>query len=36
MVIDENPTKTAGSEREIRLLPDVIDVLRAAKPLHVG
>ena len=26
----------AGSEREIRLLPDVIDVLRAAKPLHVG
>ena len=32
----ENSPKTAGSEREIRLLPGVIDVLRAAKPLHVG
>ena len=33
---DENPTKTAGSEREIRLLSGVIDVIRAVKPLHVG
>ena len=33
---DENPTKTAGSERDIRLLPDVVDVLQAVKPLHVG
>ena len=32
---EENPTKTAGSEREIRLLPGVIEVLRAIKPLHV-
>ena len=32
----ENSPKTAGSEREIRLLPGVIDVLKAAKPLHVG
>jgi integrase len=31
----ENGTKTAASEREIRLLPDVIGVLRALKPLHV-
>ena len=32
---DENATKTAGSERDIRLLPEVIDVFKAAKPLHV-
>ena len=32
----ENSPKTAGSEREIRLLPGVIEVLRAMKPLHVG
>jgi len=32
----ENITKTAGSEREIRLLPEVIGMLKAAKPLHVG
>jgi integrase len=34
--LEENSTKTAGSEREIRLLPGVVDVLRAAKPLHIG
>ncbi len=28
---DENPTKTNGSEREIRLLPEVIDVLTAGR-----
>ena len=32
----ENNPKTPGSEREIRLLPGVIDVLRAVKPLHVA
>jgi len=31
----DNPTKTAASEREIAILPAVIDVLRAMKPLHV-
>jgi len=31
----ENSTKTAASEREIRLLPGVIEVLSAMKPLHV-
>jgi len=31
----ENNPKTPGSEREIRLLPGVLDVLRAIKPLHV-
>ena len=32
----ENSPKTAGSEREIRLLPEVIEVLKTAKPLRVG
>ena len=32
----ENSPKTAGSEREIRLLPKVIEVLKAAKPLHIA
>jgi len=32
----ENSTKTAASEREIRLLPGVIEVLSAMKPLHVA
>jgi integrase len=32
----ENSPKTAGSEREIRLLPKVIEMLRAAKPLHIS
>ena len=31
----ENPTKTEASEREASLLPTVVDVLRAVKPLHV-
>lgn len=31
----ENSPKTAGSEREIRLLPGVVETLRAMKPLHV-
>nr|NIO09430.1 tyrosine-type recombinase/integrase [Deltaproteobacteria bacterium] len=32
--IAEGSPKTAGSERQIRLLPSVVDVLRGAKPLH--
>ncbi len=32
----ENSPKTPGSEREIRLLPGVVEVLRAIKPLHVA
>jgi len=31
----ENPTKTEASEREASLLPPVVDVLKAVKPLHV-
>lgn len=31
----EGSPKSAGSEREIRLLPAVVEVLKAAKPLHV-
>ncbi len=30
----EGSPKTAGSEREIKLLSSVVDVLKAAKPLH--
>lgn len=32
---EEGNTKTAGSHRQSGLLPDVVDVLRTAKPLHV-
>ncbi len=32
----ENAPKTAGSEREIRLLPGVIEVIGATKPLRVA
>jgi len=31
----ENPTKTAASERDVNLLPMVVDALKAIKPLHV-
>ena len=31
----ENATKTGGSERDASLLPPVVDVLKATKPLHV-
>jgi len=30
----ENATKTSGSERDVSLLPPVVDVLKATKPLH--
>jgi len=30
----ENATKTGGSERDASLLPPVVDVLKATKPLH--
>jgi integrase len=33
---EESGTKTEGSERVIRVLPSVIDVLKAIKPLHVA
>jgi integrase len=32
----DNPTKTAASERDIALLPAVVNVLRSIKPLHVS
>jgi len=32
----ENSTKTAGSEREVRLSPGTVDVLRACKPLPLA
>ena len=32
---EEAGTKTQGSERVIKLLPTVVDTLRAVKPLHV-
>ncbi len=32
---EEGAPKTVGSRRERGLLPDVVDVLRTAKPLHV-
>src|SRR5262245_15770309 len=31
----DNPTKTSASEREITLLPAVVEALKAIKPLHV-
>jgi integrase len=33
--LDENATKTAGSDREVRLMPGVAEVLENLKPLHV-
>ena len=32
---EEAGTKTRGSEREIRIVPGIVEVLRAVKPLHV-
>jgi len=32
---EENTPKTAGSNREASLLPNVVEVLRALKPIHV-
>ena len=33
--LDENGTKTAGSDRELRIMPGVSEVLQDLKPLHV-
>ena len=33
---EDNPPKTVKSAREITLLPEVVAVLRAAKPLHAA
>jgi integrase len=33
---EESATKTEGSERVIKILPSIVDVLKAIKPLHVA